>query len=133
MLAASDFDMPLSVDTTSWGSVLESSVTVDVGGWGDDAGAWAGIGCGFGWIDVVRAMGWLPVVVGGSTGAATTGAATTGAASTGAATTEAASTGAGGAIGSAGAAGSVGALGGAGAVGGVGTGGVEDASTVVWW
>lgn len=128
MLAASDFDMPLSVDTTSWGSVLESSVNVDVGGWGDDAGAWAGIGCGFGWIDVVRAMGWLPVVVGGSTGAATTGAA-----STGAATTEAASTGAGGAIGSAGAAGSVGALGGAGAVGGVGTGGVEDASTVVWW
>jgi len=123
MLAASDFDMPLSVDTTSWGSVLESSVNVDVGGWGDDAGAWAGIGCGFGWIDVVRAMGWLPVVVGGSTGPATTGAASTGAASTGA----------GGAIGSAGAAGSVGALGGAGAVGGVGTGGVEDASTVVWW
>jgi hypothetical protein len=100
----------------SWGSTLAASVVTIGIVWGDASGACAGIGCGFGWIEVVRAMGWLPVVVGGSTGAE-------GAASTGAC----------GSTGSAGAAGSAGALGSVGAEGGVGAGGVEDASTVVWW
>jgi len=116
MFAASDFDIPLRGDTISRGPTLAASVVAIGIVWGDASGACAGIGCGFGWSEVVRATGWLPVVVGGSTGAE-----------------GAASTGAGGATGSAGAAGSGGAVGSAGAEGGVGAGGVEDASTVVWW
>ena len=123
MFAASDFDMPFRVETTSWGSGVAVSVVAIGAVWGDAAGACAGIGCGFGWIEVVRAMGWEPVVVGGSIGAVAIGSATTGAESTGA----------GGATGSGGAAGSAGALGSAGAEGGVGAGGVEEASIVVWW
>ena len=117
MFAASDLDMPLSVETTSWTSELAGSVVAAVDGCGDAGGACAGMGCGFGWRDVVRATGWLPVVVGGSIGAASMGAA---------------SIGAGGATGSAGDGGATGSLGSAGALGGVGAGGVEDASIVVW-
>ena len=59
MFVARAFAMPLSgVTVSSVGASWSSAAT------GTDAveGAWAGIGCGCGAIEVVRAMGWLPVM-----------------------------------------------------------------------
>jgi hypothetical protein len=76
MFAARLFATPLRVATVSTVSAAGSSSLVTATG--EVAGASAGIGAGFAWMEVVRAIGWEPVagdeLVGGASSTTSGGA-----------------------------------------------------------